>query len=110
MTLQELSEDPVAVRLGEEIYQTVCFSCHGHRLEGGTGFDLRDGEWIHGSEPSSILKRIAKGFPEKGMVAFEAVYNESTLANVVAFLLSERVGFRELQHQVFPAPAEASSW
>ena len=40
VSLQFLSEDPGAVSLGKEIYQTVCFSCHGHRMEGGTGFYL----------------------------------------------------------------------
>lgn len=109
VSLQFLSEDPGAVSLGKEIYQTVCFSCHGHRLEGGTGFYLRDGEWIHGGAPSSILKSIAKGFPEKGMVAYETVYDESTLANVVAYILSERVGFQDLHYQVYNAPAEPSS-
>jgi len=108
VTLLALSEDPGAVNAGKEIYQTVCFSCHGHRLEGGTGFDLRDGEWIHGGNPSSVLKSLAKGFPEKGMVAFETVYDESTLANVVAYIISEQVGFQDLRYRVYRAPAEPS--
>lgn len=107
--LLALSDDPVAVSSGKAIYQAVCFSCHGHRLEGGTGFDLRDGEWIHGGDPSSIFKSTAKGFPEKGMVAFEAVYDQSTLANVVAFLLSEQIGFRNLRYQVHNAPGDATN-
>lgn len=109
VTLLAVSEDAMAVSSGKEIYQTACFSCHGHRLEGGTGFDLRDGEWIHGGNPSSILNSIAKGFPEKGMVAYETVYDESTLANMVAYILSERVGFQDLRYQVYNAPAEPSS-
>ena len=109
VTLLALREDPIAVSSGREIYKTACFSCHGHRLEGGTGFDLRDGEWIHGGDPSSILKSIVKGFPEKGMVAFETVYDESTLANVVAYVLSEQVGFQDLRYRVYRAPAEPSN-
>ena len=100
VTLLAVSEDAMAVSSGKETYQTACSSCHGHRLEGGTGFDLRDGEWIHGGNPSSILNSIAKGFPEKGMVAYETVYDESTLANMVAYILSERVGFQDLRYQV----------
>jgi len=107
--LLALSRDHVAVAEGKKMYQSLCFSCHGHRLEGGTGYDLRDGEWIHGSAPSSILNSIAKGFPEKGMVAYETVFDEATLANVVAYILSERIGFQDLRYQVYYAPAEPSS-
>ena len=54
-------------------------------------------------------KQYRKGFPEKGMVAYETVYDESTLANVVAYILSERVGFQDLRYQAYNAPAELSS-
>lgn len=102
-----LSEDPIAVAAGKETYQMVCFSCHGQRLEGGTGFNLRDGEWIHGSSPTQIFASITKGFPEKGMVAFGEVYDESTLAKMTAYLLSEQIGLRDLSYQVFhSAPTE----
>lgn len=43
------------------------------------------------------------------MVAYETVYDEATLANVVAYILSERVGFQDLRYQVYHAPAEPSS-
>lgn len=96
-----LSKDPSALAAGKETYQTVCFSCHGQSLEGGTGFNLRDGEWIHGSAPTQILASIAKGFPEKGMVAFGSVYDETTLEQVVAYILSQQIGFRGLSYQIF---------
>ena len=59
VTLLAMSEDAMAVSSGKEIYQTACFSCHGHRLEGGTGFDLRDGEWIHGVKTWDARRRPA---------------------------------------------------
>lgn len=43
------------------------------------------------------------------MVVYETVYDESTLANMVAYILSERVGFQDLRYQVYKAPAEPSS-
>jgi len=99
--LVALSQDPLAVAAGKEAYQLVCFSCHGQRLEGGTGFNLRDGEWIHGSSPTQIYASIAKGFPEKGMVAFGEVYDESALAQMTAYILSEQIGLRDLSYEIF---------
>lgn len=107
--LIELSKDPSARTAGKETYQMVCFSCHGQSLEGGTGFNLRDGEWIHGSAPTQILASIAKGFPEKGMVAFGSVYDDSALEEMVAYILSEQIGFRGLSYQIFnSAPTDVS--
>ncbi len=104
-----LSKDSSALAAGKETYQTVCFSCHGQQLEGGTGFNLRDGEWVHGSAPTQILASIAKGFPEKGMVAFGSVYDEATLEQIVAYILSEQIGFRGLGYQIFhSAPTRIS--
>ncbi len=103
--LIELSKDSSAIRAGKETYQNVCFSCHGQSLEGGTGFNLRDGEWVHGSSPTQILASTAKGFPEKGMVAFGSVYDEKTLENMVAYILSQQIGFRGLSYQIFHSAA-----
>ncbi len=99
--LLELSQDASAIAAGKETYQTVCFSCHGQNLEGGTGFSLRDGEWIHGGSPSQISTSIAKGFPEKGMVAFETVYDATVIDQVVAYILSKQIGLRKLRYQIF---------
>lgn len=99
--LVAMSRDFAALAAGKETYQMVCFSCHGQSLEGGTGFNLRDGEWIHGSKPTEILASIIKGFPEKGMVAFGAVYEEKVLGQLVAYLLSEQIGLRDLSYQIF---------
>ncbi len=99
-----LSTNAEAVAAGEAVYQTACFSCHGLSLEGGTGFNLRDGEWLHGGNPSQIYASVQNGFPEKGMVAYGAVYDESTLEQVVAYLLSHQIGFRKLRYRSIETP------
>ena len=74
-----LFADKASIERGAKIYNTMCFACHGKKLEGATGFNLKDAEWIHGSKPEEILATIKKGFPEKGMVAFGTVYNDKQL-------------------------------
>ncbi len=105
--LRALSQDPLAVAAGKATYQSMCFSCHGQQLEGGTGFDLRDGEWKHGGNPSQILTSIRNGFPDKGMVAFGAVYDETTLNQLVAYILTEQIGFRGLSYRTYENPPTA---
>jgi len=74
------AEDKTAsIKRGAQTYTAICFACHGKNLEGGSGFNLKDAEWIHGSSPEQILQTLKKGFPEKGMIAFENVYDEKNL-------------------------------
>ena len=55
---------------GKVNYLKICAACHG--IE-GTGIppafpSLVDGEWLHGSSPEEVVRSIANGYPEKGMI------------------------------------------
>ncbi|MCH2209389.1 MAG: cytochrome c, partial [Lentisphaerales bacterium] len=63
---QTQAADQASIDRGKKIYDTVCFACHGKNLEGATGFNLKDAEWVHGNSPEQILATIKKGFPDKG--------------------------------------------
>ena len=93
--------DQASIERGKKIYDQVCFACHGKNLEGATGFNLKDSEWVHGSTPEEILASVKKGFPDKGMIAFETVYKESQLKDVVHYILSKQEGLRELKYEIF---------
>lgn len=99
--LQSLADDPVAVEKGKLTYKSICFSCHGHNLEGGTGFNLKDSIWVHGENPTDILKSVSDGFPEKGMIGFSSLFDQDTLDRLVAFLLSKQVGMRNVSYEIF---------
>ena len=47
---------------GEQIFSQVCAACHGKDLSGGAGFNLKDGEWIHGDSPEDILNSIKQHY------------------------------------------------
>ncbi|MCM8531480.1 MAG: cytochrome c [Lentisphaeraceae bacterium] len=101
LTLQAYGSSPESIRKGEQIYNAVCFACHGKNLEGGGGFNLRDTEWIHGGSPEQILATIKKGFPEKGMIPFGTLYKDEQLHDVVNFILSRQQGFKKLEYKIF---------
>lgn len=96
-----LLADQESINRGKKIYDMVCFACHGKDLEGATGFNLKDSEWVHGSKPEQILNTLKNGFPDKGMIAFSTVYKEDQLKDIVNFILSKQEGLRELNYDIY---------
>ena len=86
---------------GKELFEQVCASCHSKDLSGATGFNLKDGEWIHGSKPSQIMNNIKNGFANAGMPSFGAVYTDPQLQSIVAYILSKREGFDGLTYKLY---------
>lgn len=95
-------EEPSAVLKGKAVYQQVCFACHGVNLEGAAGPSLIDGTWLHGSSSNDIFRVISKGVMEKGMMAYEHIYDEATRRNLVDYILSEQEGLRDLRYEIYP--------
>ncbi|MEM7601392.1 MAG: c-type cytochrome, partial [Verrucomicrobiota bacterium] len=106
--ISELARDAEAVKQGETIYKQMCFACHGMNLEGAAGPNLIDATWIHGESPADWFRIITKGVNEKGMMAYEAVYDESTRKNLTAYLLSKQEGLRNFQYEVYPPVSDDS--
>lgn len=99
--LKNLVSDSSALKRGKEIYEQVCASCHAKDLSGGVGFNLKDGEWIHGSQPHEILSNIKTGFAKAGMPAFGSIFDDTQLDSVVAYVLSKREGFEGLSYKIY---------
>ncbi|MDD7983884.1 cytochrome c [Lentisphaera marina] len=93
--------DNDSVNRGKALYDNICFSCHGKDLEGGVGFNLKDHEWIHGSTPQDISKTIKDGFPDKGMIAFGALYNDDQIQDITNFIMSRQEGLRDLEYKIY---------
>ncbi|WOO40215.1 cbb3-type cytochrome c oxidase N-terminal domain-containing protein [Rubellicoccus peritrichatus] len=85
----EMSENAAFVTAGKVIYDANCTPCHGANLEGGIGFSLVDGEWVHGAQPSSIYNTIYDGVPDKGMQAWGTLLGQKRITEVVAYVLSK---------------------
>lgn len=99
--IMNLVDDAERISIGKKLFEQVCASCHGRDLSGATGFNLKDGEWIHGSAPTDILHSIKNGFMNAGMPGFKGVYSESQLHSIVAYILSKREGFENLTYKIY---------
>lgn len=96
-----LKENKQQLAKGQALFETVCAACHAKDLSGGAGFNLKDGEWIHGNTPSAILKNIGNGFSKAGMPAFKQIYNQEQLKKVTAYILSKREGWDNLTYKIY---------
>jgi cytochrome c oxidase cbb3-type subunit 3 len=87
--LWAMSKSASVLAAGEATYRTTCLSCHGDKLQGGIGFNLADATWVHGGQPTDIMKTISEGVLVKGMPAWGPVLGPKKTAEVVAFILSK---------------------
>jgi cytochrome c5 len=101
LALNLSANDAPAIANGKEIYNSVCFACHGKKLEGATGPKLTDYNWLHGGSKDQIMASIKKGFPEKGMVSFGTVFKDEQLSNLADFILSRQHGLRTMEYKVY---------
>ena len=79
------SED--AMQTGERLYVNYCSVCHGSDARGAKGFpNLRDNDWLYGSEPEMIKTTIMHG-RTGAMPAWEAaVGGEEGVAQVAEYV------------------------
>ena len=96
-----IAADKDSISRGKLIYDSVCFACHGKNLEGATGHNLKDSEWLHGGSKEQIKATINRGFPEKGMVAFGAIYNDKQIEDLTNYILSCQEGLRDMEYKIF---------
>ncbi|MFY0668146.1 MAG: cytochrome c [Alteromonas stellipolaris] len=100
-TLRLKSQDVKATQQGQKLFEQICASCHAKDLSGGTGFNLKDGEWVHGSAPSQILSNVKTGFLNAGMPGFEQVFDATQIEAIVAYVLSKREGWDNLTYKLY---------
>ncbi len=60
--IDELANDPDAVRLGRSIFGNTCATCHGSSAMGAVGYpNLADSTWHWGGQPDQVLESVVKG-------------------------------------------------
>lgn len=78
--------DEAGIANGNEIYQQMCWACHGKLGEGGAGPNLTDKNWIHEGSLNAIYASIKHGYPDKGMQAWEKQYSPKQINNLVSYI------------------------
>lgn len=87
-SIEELSEDKDAKRVGQRLFVTYCAQCHGSDAGGARGFpNLTDTDWIWGGEPAEIKQTIMTG-RTASMPAWGAVLKAEQIDYVTEHILS----------------------
>jgi glucose/arabinose dehydrogenase/mono/diheme cytochrome c family protein len=75
------------------IYKAQCAVCHGPELEGSSlGPSLLIEPYTHGDSIDEIVASIEKGYPAKGMPAWQATIDDDDIRGLVIYLLEKRAG------------------
>jgi len=62
MSLEELTSDKTAIRMGKQMFENNCALCHGTNAAGGYGFpNLTDNDWLYGGSAEAILASVGNG-------------------------------------------------
>ena len=80
--------DEASLSAAKSLYGVHCVACHGTMGEGGVGPNFTDNYWIHGGDIKSIFKTIKYGVPEKGMISWQAQFNQSDMQKLACTHLS----------------------
>jgi cytochrome c oxidase cbb3-type subunit III len=88
MSVQELMNEPKALKMGQRLFANNCAQCHGSDANGSYGFaNLADEEWLYGGSPEQIKTTITQG-RTAAMPAWESVLGEKGIVTVSAYVLS----------------------
>lgn len=78
--------DASGIAAGKDIFQQMCWACHGKMGEGGAGPNLTDEYWLHKGSLTDIYKSIKVGYPDKGMQAWEKQYSPKQIAQLASYI------------------------
>jgi cytochrome c oxidase cbb3-type subunit 3 len=80
--------DATGLAEGREIFQQMCWACHGKLGEGGAGPNLTDDYWLHKGSLNDIYHTIKTGYPDKGMQSWEKQYSPKQISHIASYIKS----------------------
>jgi len=88
MSVEELSEDPRAMKMASRIFANNCAVCHGADGYGSLGFpNLTDNDWLYGGAPANIKQTLVNG-RQAAMPGWSAILGEKGINTVTQYVLS----------------------
>jgi len=89
MPIEDLQDEPQALRMGSRIFANNCSPCHGSDARGGIGYpNLTDNDWLYGGQPTDIVTTITHGRNGNMPPFGAAVGGEPGIAAVAEYVLS----------------------
>ena len=86
--LAALLKDPQAIAEGKTVFAANCAACHAADGGGIIGPNLTDAYWLHGSQPTQILRTVSDGVLAKGMPAWGKLLKPQQVTAVTAYVAS----------------------
>ncbi len=80
--------DKLSLERGNEIFNTNCAACHRVDAGGLIGPNLTDDYWINGGGMKNIVRVIANGVPEKGMLSWKAQLSPKQIQETASYIIS----------------------
>ncbi len=88
MSIEELSKNEDAMKIGFRLFSNNCAVCHGSDAGGNYGFpNLTDSDWLHGGSIEQIVTSIRDG-RNANMPAWGDVIGDTGVASVTEYVLS----------------------
>ncbi|MEC7121089.1 MAG: cytochrome-c oxidase, cbb3-type subunit III [Pseudomonadota bacterium] len=88
MSVEMLSEDPRALKVGQALFRQNCAVCHGSNARGAVGFpNLTDHDWIWGGSTDKIVETVTKG-RQGAMPAWQNELGESGIRATAEYVMS----------------------
>jgi putative heme-binding domain-containing protein len=72
------------IAYGAALYDAQCATCHGANGDGVGGIDLRSGRFRHAATDQDLMRIVANGIPDTGMLGFK--FDAAELTGIVAYL------------------------
>lgn len=88
MPVEEVAQDPRALKMGTRIFANNCAVCHGADAGGNYGFpDLTDTDWLYGGTPDAIKHSITYG-RMGSMPAWGDIIGEDNVVAAAEYVMS----------------------
>ena len=105
MPVEQVAQDPAALKMGGRLFASNCSVCHGSDAKGAYGFpNLTDADWRWGGTPADIKTTIMAG-RHAVMPGWSEVIGEQGVSDVAAYVLTSLDG-RKLPEGAKADPAK----
>lgn len=89
MAVEDVIQDPKAMKMGQRLFANNCAVCHGSDARGAFGFpNLTDREWLYGGSPDQIKTSITHGRRGAMPSWAAALGSEQAIADVADYVIS----------------------
>lgn len=88
-SIEELAQNPEAIKVGQRLFGNNCAVCHGSDAKGSKGFpNLTDNDWLYGGDPETIKTTITKGRNGNMPPMITSIGGEQAAKDVATYVLS----------------------